>query len=276
MATMFMAAKLAAQSGVRLPEIMFWRQAACVPMLLGWLAATGGLGRLRTRRLGAHIARAGIGTTGMALNFAGAILLALPEFTTLNFTAPLFAVIIAALVLGERVGVWRWGAVACGFAGVVVIAGPGRLDLPVLGAAAGLGSALFNAITSFQIRDLTRSEQPVCVVFYFALFGSLLTAGLLPFYSGAHSVAQWALLIGMGMIGGIGQLFMTAALRLGTVASVIVMDYSAIIWAVLYGRLIWGQMPSATLWAGAPLIVTAGLVIAAREHRLARARAANV
>ncbi|MDE2597675.1 MAG: DMT family transporter [Sphingomonadales bacterium] len=270
-ATMFMFGKLATESGVNLPEVMFWRQFVTLPMLGGYLLVTGGLGRLRTARIASHAKRAGMGMTGMFCNFAAVSLLPLAESTTFNFTAPLFAVLITALVLRDHVGPWRWTAVAFGFAGVLVITQPGHAHIPPLGAAAGMASALFNAVISFQIRDLGRTEEPIRVVFWFALFGSALMALFLPFFGQAHDAHQWFLLVSVGVFGTIAQLFMTAALRFGAVASVIVMDYTALIWSTLYGWQIWHQLPPATTWLGAPLIVAAGLVIAWREHRFARA-----
>jgi len=272
-ATMFMAGKLANASGVALPEIMFWRQAVALPILLGYLGATGGLTRLRTRRIGSHAKRAGMGMTGMFCNFAAVTLLPLAESTTLNFAAPLFAVVIASLILRDHVGPWRWTAVMFGFAGILVITQPGHAHLPLLGAIAGLVSALLNATISFQIRDLGRTEGSVTVVFYFALFGTALMAPLLPFFITPHSGQQWLLLVLVGVTGTVGQLFMTAALRLGSVASVIVMDYSQIIWATLYGWLVWHYLPASSTWIGMPLVVAAGLVIAWREHFLARSYA---
>ena len=269
-ATMFMLGKLAHEDGVALPEIMFWRQFIALPILLGYLLTRRGLATLKTSRIRSHSLRGMVGMTGMFSNFAAVILLPLAESTTLNFTAPLFAVIIAALVLHDKVGRWRWTAVAFGFAGVMVITQPGHAHLPLLGAIAGLVSALLNATISFQIRDLGRTEQPVTIVFYFALFGTLLTAPLLPFFFTPHSAQVWFLLGSVGVMGTIGQLFMTVALRLGPVASVIIMDYSQIIWATLYGWLIWQNLPSQSTWLGMPLIIAAGLVIAWREHHLAR------
>ena len=267
---MFMLGKVANEHGVALPEIMFWRQFVALPVLLSYLALTGGLSALRTTRIGGHAMRAGFGMTGMFTNFAAVTLLPLAESTTLNFTAPLFAVLIAATILHEKVGRWRWTAVASGFVGVLIITQPGQAHLPMLGAMAGLISALLNAIISFMIRKLSRTEAPVSVVFYFALFGTLLMAPLLPFYFTPHNATDWWLLIGVGLSGTIGQLFMTAALRLGSVASVIVMDYSQIIWAMLFGWLIWHSLPGQSTWIGMPLIIAAGLVIAWREHHLAR------
>jgi drug/metabolite transporter (DMT)-like permease len=268
--TMFMIVKYAGESGVALPEIMFWRQAVCVPLLLGWLAMNGKLSMLRTQRLPTHARRAAVGMGGMVCNFGAAILLPLAEATTLGFTTPLFAVILTALVLREKVGPWRWLAVVLGFAGVLIIAQPGHQPISLLGAAAGLGSGLLVAVVSFQIKDLARSEPPIAVVFYFAAFGSLLMAPLLPFVMTSHTAFQWLLLLGVGVIGTIAQLFLTASLRFGSVASVIVMDYSALIWATLYGWLIWDHLPPTATWLGAPAIIAAGITIAWREHKLGK------
>ena len=270
-ATLFMLVKLAGESGVALPEIMFWRQAMAIPLLLAWMALRGETGQLRTSRLGTHGRRAAIGMMGMICNFGAAVLLPLAEATTLGFTTPLFAVILSALVLRETVGRWRWTAVVIGFAGVVVIAQPGHHMVSPLGAAAGLGAGLMVALVSFQIRGLARTEAPSAIVFYFALFGALMMLPFLPFTMTAHTPRQWLILIALGTVGTIGQLLITAALRHGAVASVIVMDYTSLIWALLFGWVIWGQLPTSATWLGAPLIVAAGLIVLWRERRLALA-----
>lgn len=273
LSTLLALVKYAGESGVALPEIMFWRQAVAVPMLLGWLAATGGLHRLRTRRLGSHARRAGIGMTNMVFNFGAAILLLPTESTVLGFTTPLFAVVLAALVMRERVGPWRWTAVVVGFAGVLVIAQPSGEHMPVLGTACGLIAAFFIAVINYQIRDLGRTEEPISVVFWFATFGTAMTAVVLPFFITAHTPWQWLVLMGIGTIGTIGQLLLTASLRYGAVATLVAMDYTALIWATLFGWLIWNRLPPATTWLGAPLIVAAGLIIFTRERMLGKKRA---
>lgn len=269
-ATLLMLVKLAGESGVALPEIMFWRQAVSVPIILGWLWSTGGLARLRTRRLGSHARRAGIGMFNMIFNFGAAILLPLAESTTLGFTTPIFAVLLAATVMREPVGPWRWAAVALGFAGVLIIAQPGGAPISPLGTAAGLIAAFFIAVINYQIRDLGKTEEPISIVFYFAAFGAPMAALALPFVMTAHTPQQWLLLAGIGTVGTFAQLLLAASLRYGSVASIIVMDYTALIWATLYGWLIWDRIPPTATWLGAPLIVAAGLTIAWRERRLAK------
>lgn len=265
-ATMALVIKLASEAGASLPEIMFWRQAVAVPLLLGWLGARGKLGELGTARLGSHAGRALLGTVCMVCNFGSIILLPLALATTLGFAAPLFAVLLAAAVWRQHVGVWRWSAVLLGFAGVLVIVQPGSAAIAPLGAAAGLTAALLVALLNFLIRDLGRTEPPLRTVFYFALFGALLLAPLQPFVAEPHHAGTWLLLTGIGLLGTAGQFCLTASLRHGAVASVIAMDYSALLWASLFGWLAWDHFPTLAFWLGAPIIVAAGLTIVWREH----------
>ncbi|MCW1427933.1 DMT family transporter [Novosphingobium sp. JCM 18896] len=269
-ATLLVLVKYASQSGVALPEIMFWRQAVSIPLILAGLAMTGGLHRLRTQRLASHGKRALLGMTNMIFNFGAAILLLPAEATVLGFTTPLFAVIMAALLWREHIGPYRWAAVALGFLGVLVIAQPGGHVTSALGTGLGLLAAFFIAIINYQIRDLGRTEEPLATAFYFAAFGAPMAALALPFFYTPHSPEQWLVLVAIGLIGAVAQFLMAASLRFGAVTSVIVMDYTALIWATLYGWALWDELPSPMMWLGAPLIVAAGLIIAWREHRLGR------
>lgn len=266
LSTLVMVVKLTAGTGVRFPEILFWRQVPTIVLTLAWLGARGQLGRLRTRRLPVHARRAMMGLTGMFFTFGAPVLLPLAESTTLGFTTPVFAVILSALMLKERVGPVRWLAVALGFAGVIIIAQPGHATIPPFGAFVGLGAGFMVALISIQVRDLGRTDESLSIVFWFATLSVPLLALAMPFYYTAHTPWQWFLLISGGVLGYIGQLLLTASLRYGQVSSVTVMDYSAIVWATIYGWLLWGDVPSTATWLGAPVIITAGAVIAWREH----------
>lgn len=260
--------KLASESGLSLPEILFWRQLPTIPIILLLLWSKGKLSQLRSKRLGQHGMRAALGIGGMLLNFGSVTLLPLAEATSFNFTSAIWAVILSALILDEKVGLWRWGAVALGFAGVLVIAQPGSGQVPVFGASVALGAAFMIALISIYIRDLTKTEGSLTIVFYFALFSLPGLAILLPFFWQAKSAEQWFYLIALGTSGLLGQYLLTNALRYGSVSSVIVMDYSALIWAALLGWSLFDRLPPATTWLGAPLIVGAGLLIAWREQKL--------
>lgn len=269
--TMFMLVKAAGQIGIALPEIMFWRQAVSIPVLGIWLALANRLYLLKTKQPKKHAARAVIGMTGMVCGFGAVTLLPLAEATTLGFTAPLFAVLITALVMHDHVGPWRWSAVLLGFAGVIVITRPGSGEISALGLAAGLGSALIVAIVSFQIRSLARTDSPFAVVFSFSLVGVLMMAPFLPFVMTSHSLKGWAILIGMGLAGTLGQVLASYSLRHGAVASVIIMDYTSLLWATIYGFLIFDRLPPFATWLGAPVIIAAGIIVLWREHYLSRA-----
>lgn len=262
--------KLASESGLALTEILFWRQLPTVPLILLLFWASGRLGRLRSDRMAQHGKRAILGLIGMSLNFGAVTLLPLAEATSFNFTAAIWAVILSAIVLHEKVGLWRWGAVLLGFAGVLVIAQPGDGHIPMFGAAVALGAAFMIALISIYIRELTQTEDSLTIVFYFALFSAPLLALTLPFVWTPKNAEQWFYLIALGLSGLLGQYLLTSALRYGSVASVIVMDYSALIWATLLGWSLFDRLPPATTWFGAPLIIAAGMLIAYREHQLSR------
>ncbi len=276
LSAMLLLVKLTGERGIPLGETLFWRQFLPGLALLGWLAARGEIGRLRTRRLGSHARRAFVGGTGMFLTLGVVQILPLAEATVLGFTAPIFAVLLAATLLGEKVGPWRWAAVVLGLAGIVIIAGPDRAHIPLGGLATGIGAAFMVAVISIQLRDLGRTEEPVSVVFWFSAFCTpplalaLLWTGL-----PQHDAAGWAMLGGIGATGLAAQLLMTAALRYGSVSSVIVMDYSQFGWATLWGWLVFANVPGPQTWIGAPAIIAAGLIIAWREQVRTGAAAAR-
>lgn len=266
---MMMLIKLLGEAGVSLPEILFWRQAFALPAVLVWVMMGAGLASLKTARIGKHATRSAMGLTGMFFNFGAVMLLPLAEATSISFTMPLFATLLSVLLLGEQVGIHRVGAVVLGFVGMLIVMQPGDGHIPLSGAALGLVGAMMVALISIQIRDLTRSEASATIVFWFALLSLPPLAMLMPWYMTPHDAYEWALLAGIGTFGAIGQICLTGSLRFAPVSTVIGMDYSALIWAALFGWLIWDRLPSSSTWIGAPIIVVSGLYIAWREHRLA-------
>lgn len=269
---MFAAIKLASDRGVPLLQMLSIRQLTAIPLLVGWLAATGGLGHMRTTRLRGHVSRAMTGGVGMILNFAAPTLLPLAVAATLGFTAPMFAVLLSFFILREQVGPWRWMATVLGLAGVLIVSDPHRMSIPPLGLAAGLGAAIMVALISIQIRDLSRTEHPIAIVIWFSIFTGpiMLIASLFTTWNLAGP--DVLLLLAIGIVGTLGQICLTFSLQLGAVASVIVMDYSALLWSTLLGWLVFAALPPAALWLGAPLIIAAGLVIIWRERLQSKER----
>jgi drug/metabolite transporter (DMT)-like permease len=211
-----------------------------------------------------------LGVTAMALNFLAMILLPLAEATAIGFSVPIFSIVLAAVVLGEPTGRWRWGAVAAGFAGVLLIVQPGSGEVPLAGASVALVAALLTAAVTIVIRRLGATERATTTVFWFAI-SSLVPLGLLMLaFGGAHDTATWAILGVMALAGGLAQLTLTSALRLAPVALVMPMDYTSLLWATLLGAWLFSELPTPWTWVGAPVIILSGLVIVWREHRLAR------
>lgn len=270
LAAMFALVKLAAERGVHLVESLFYRQIGSVLCAMALVAAGPGFASLRTRRVGAHVGRMALGLVAMALNFLAMILLPLAEATAIGFTVPVFSTMLAALLLGEPTGKWRWGAVVAGFCGVLLIVQPGSGEVPLLGASVALVAALLTGAVTVVIRRLGATEQASTTVFWFAVTSLPPLGALMLHFGGAHDPATWAVLGGLALVGGLAQLTLTGALRLAPVALVMPMDYTSLLWATLLGVWIFGELPTPWVWAGAPVIIGSGLVIVWREHRLAR------
>lgn len=270
LATMNAFIKLAEAGGAHLVEILFFRQALGIPLVAGVIALGPGLATIRTQRFGAHLVRTIVGLTSMTCLFIAVMLLPLAESTTLAFTVPIFATVLGALVLKEPTGWHRWGAVLAGFAGVLVVAQPGSGHFPFWGAVAGIAAAFLTAVVSILLRQIGRTEHPFATVFWFAALSTVPLSVAFAFDHGGHPAPTWLWLLAVGVCGNAGQLALTASLKHGPVSIVVPMDYSSLIWATLYGWLLFGALPARATWIGAPVIVASGLYIVYREHRLRR------
>ena len=269
-AAMAAAIKLGHEGGISLPELAFYRFAFGLPPLLAWMALTNNFGAWRTRRPLAHLTRGTIGLTTMVAAFAALAYLPLAESATIGFVAPLFSVALSALILGEPVGRHRWSAVAVGFIGVLIVMRPGGGHFPPIGLALALLAALGTAAVTITLRQIGRTESTPTIVLWFTCFAMAATGLFLPFYGQWHDARTWAILGALGLFGGMGQLFLTSALRFAPVSVVVPFDYSQLIWAVLLGWALFGAEPPASTLAGAAVIVASGLYTLYREHKLGR------
>jgi drug/metabolite transporter (DMT)-like permease len=264
-AVMAAAVKWTGGKGIPVFEIIFFRQAfAFVPLAI-YIARTTGPEVLRTRRPVGHLIRSGIGLIGMVCGFSALQHLALTEATAFNFASPLFMTALSALVLAEPVGRHRWGAVVVGFLGVLIMVHPEPGHLNLVGVLFALGGAVSAAGAMVAIRQIAATERGPTIVFYFTLAGALM--GLLGclYHWVTPDPQTLALLILGGLIGGVGQLLLTEAIRVAPVGVVAPFDYTQLVWATGLGFLVWGETPKPATMLGAAIVAASGLYILHRE-----------
>lgn len=264
---MFAFVKLAGEQGVHVTESLFYRQLTAMPLIcfLIW-RSDAGWPAIKSNKHGLHILRAGLGIFAMGLNFWAMTLLPLADATTISFTVPIFATLFAALILREKVGVQRWSAILIGFIGVLIVIQPGGTLIPAFGATVALVGALVTAAVTLVIRMLGRTETSIVTIFWFSVYTLPALAVCAYVYGGGHDSKTWMHLFGIGIFGALGQLTITQSLRFAPVSTIVPMDYTALLWATIFGILIFGQFPGISIWIGAPIIIGSGLFIAWREH----------
>jgi drug/metabolite transporter (DMT)-like permease len=269
-AAMAVLLKAASERGVATPEMIFYRNAWALLVVGGWISLGPGWASIRTERPVAHLTRSGVGLMSMLLTFGALALLPLGEATTLTYAAPLVATILSGLVLGEAIGARRWAAVAIGFVGVALVAQPEGRGIPAIGIAVGLAAAFGQSLVMITVRQISRTESTAAIVFWFSLFTTLAGLAMLPLFGHSHPLHVQAMLAGAGLLGGFGQLAMTASLRFSPVSVVVPFDYLQIMWATVAGWLLFATPPTPLMLAGAALICGSGLYTAYRERARGR------
>jgi drug/metabolite transporter (DMT)-like permease len=213
--------------------------------------------------------RAIIGTISLITTFAAYSLMPMADTTALLFTASLFIPVLGVIFLKETVGAYRWTAVVLGFIGVVIMSHPSG-EIYMLGILVALFAALMHAILQIILRYLGRYETPETISFYFFLIGVFLTALPLPFIAVRPTLAEVPLLFGIGFSGAAAQWLLSVAFRNARAAIVTVFNYSSIVWAALFGWMIWNEWPMPAVIGGASIVIASNILMIWRESRLGR------
>lgn len=277
-ALMAATAKLAYQSGASAVEVIFYRQCFSLPLIFLWVMLGPGIGSLATSRPKAHLVRGIIGIAATIAVFMAILMLPLAEATAINFVFPLFATLLAALVLKEHVGLHRWAAMAIGFAGVLLMTGSASMgNVPLAGILIALLGAFLAACVSITVRQLGSTEPPTTIVFWFATMATLVMALVMPWHARLHEPGTWGLLALLGTLGGVTQILVAMSLRWAPIGVTAPFDYIQLLWATVLGWLLWEMFPDGWTIAGAILIAGSGLYTFHREHvrRRAVAREGN-
>jgi drug/metabolite transporter (DMT)-like permease len=255
-------------SGMHPFEVAFFRNVFALLFVLPWFLRLG-FAPLRTQRFGMHLLRTAFNVVAMLCFFYALSITPLSEVTALNFTAPIFATLLAALILGEVVRARRWSAIAIGFLGTIVILRPGFAEVG-LGEILALSSALTWAFALLAIKSLSRTETSLTIITYLSLL--MLPLSLLP----ALFVWQWpspeqlVWLALIGLLGAGGQYLMTESLSLADTSVVMPIDFTKLIWVSLIAYLAFGEVPDVFTWIGGIVIFGSTFYIALREQQIAR------
>ncbi len=256
-------------------QAVFFRSAFAIPVILVWLVLRGQLRQgLITMRPGFHFWRGIMGTTAMGLTFTGLGLLPLPEVTAIGFATPIFTVILAAILLGERIRMIRVTAVLIGLVGVVIMLWPRLSGAESLQEGATLGALLIlfatmlRSVVQIHVRRMVETEHTAAIVFYFSLTATFLALLTVPFGWVPPSPHAAGFLISAGLIGGVAQIMITSAYRFGGASLLAPYEYASMIFAVIIGYVWFGETPTLVMLGGAALVIGGGVLVIWRERQL--------
>jgi drug/metabolite transporter (DMT)-like permease len=250
-------------------EVLCLRSFASLIAGAAMILPVSGLSAFVTHRPRDHLARGlsqSISQLCLLLAFS---LMPLAGAVAINFSAPLFAALVSIVWLKEPAGFARAAALAIGFVGVLIVTNPGSNSL-TLGALFALTNAVMYGTVTVAVRGMTRTESPNTLVIWQLAVLAFFHSFLLLFGWRSPNTIDAAMLFGTGFTNAIGQWFWTKALQLAPAPAVTPFYYLMLVWALMFGFFIWGDVPSASLLVGSAIVVTTGLFLFLREARLQR------
>ena len=228
--------------------------------------SSGGLTVLRPRRPALLLARACANLSAAFLFFTGLRYMPLADAFAIAFAAPLFITALSVPVLGEHVGIRRWAAVTFGFLGVLVVVQPGTSAFRVE-ALLPLGAALCYAIAMLIGREQTRYLSTSAILFWPSLMIVAAMLALMPSQWQTPTLPDLGVFVFMGVVGTAGMMLITQGYRFAPAAVIAPFDYSVLLWGVIFGWVIWRDVPGPNVWLGSAMLIASGLYILHRETR---------
>ena len=254
---------------IHILEIAFFRTVFGFLVLVPWLVGPG-LRTFRTEKLGMHAVRAVLNVTAMYLYFFGLLAIPLAKVNALAFTSPLFASVLAVLVLRERITRARVLGLAMGFAGALVILRPGVVEVDSGGLLILCSCAVW-ACALVVIKVLARTESSLTIAVYAALLQIPFSAVFALFVWQWPNPYQLGIMAGVGALGGLAHLTLAQAFRETDATVVLPADFTKLVWASLAGFLVFAEIPDPWTLLGALIICGAVFYLATRGGRPARA-----
>ena len=241
-------------------------------VFIAWRTRT--LHLLRTARPLSHFLRSSAGVLAMFAWFLALTHAPMADATAVVYSGPIFATLLAAPMLRERILAHRWAAIALGFTGVLVMTGSHIIhaDTELLGLMFALSCALFSAFGMIYLRQMSGTELAMTITFYFSLTSVVAAVPAAGWGWATPDAREWGILLAIGLLGTGAQFLMSAAFRYAEASIVVPIEYTGIAFATLLGYLLFGEVPGLSIWVGAPLVVIAGLLIVWGEYRPAAKR----
>jgi len=246
-------------------QVASLRGAASLPLVLVWALATGGVATLFRVRWSLHLLRGVLGVVMMATFVFAVSKLPLSTTYSIFFVAPLMITALSVPFLGEKVGPRRWTAIVVGLIGVIVLLRPTGQGMGSLAALAVLVAAVMYAISAITVRILARTDSTQSMMVWLMAMIALGAGALAwPEWVAIRREDLW-LIAGIGVAGALGQYAITEAFRMGEASAIAPLEYTALVWGVLFDLTFWGVLPDAITWLGAAIIVASGLYLIRRE-----------
>lgn len=250
-------------------EVLCLRSFASLIAGAAMILPISGLSAFATHRPRDHLARGlSQAISQFCLLFAFS-LMPLAGAVAINFSAPLFAALVSIIWLKEPAGFARGAALVIGFVGVLIVTNPGSNSL-TLGALFALTNAVMYGTVTVAVRGMTRTESANTLVIWQLAVLAFFHSFLLLFGWRSPSAIDAAMLFGTGFTNAIGQWFWTKALHLAPAPAVTPFYYLMLVWALMFGFFVWGDIPSASLLVGSAIVAMTGLFLFLREARLQR------
>ena len=248
--------------------ISFWRNLIALTILIIGLFVFKKTHLIKTKIYKSHFLRALVGTLGLVTAVWTLSFMPVTEAVVLGFTSPLFVVVLSYPLLREKIGIRRTLATLVGFMGVIFIIGFDQSNITLNGLAVALLWSLSNALVLIMLRQLGKTEQAITTVFYFLLFGLLITGIYIPFSEKIipSQSLQWAV-FAIGIIGALSLIFKSESYRHAPANVIAPLSYTILLWSVFLDYFIWGHISPTNLWIGAIIILGSNLYILWREKK---------
>jgi drug/metabolite transporter (DMT)-like permease len=250
-------------------EVMFFRSFCSLIVCSAFVLPVNGFSVFATARPRDHLARGISQSISQTFTVLAVSMMPLAGAIAINFSAPLWSALLSVLWLRERAGLARWMALLTGFVGVLVVTHPGADSLQ-LGALFALGNAILYGTVTVAVRGMTATESTATLLMWQMVTMAVLHSLLLLFGFRLPTYMDAAMLVLGGVANAAGQFFWTKALLLAPATSVSPFYYLMLVWALVVGYVVWGDVPTAALLVGSGIVVGCGLFLIWHEARSRR------